>query len=232
MPINKNNPERRAVTGEVEIRSLNGNRVIEGHAAVFNRISQNMGGFVEKIRPGAFTKTLQEADVRALINHDPNLVLGRNKSGTLNLAQDDIGLRYGIMPPNTTYANDLAVSMERGDIDRSSFGFFAVDEDWSMTEQGFPVRELIQVSLVDVSVVTYPAYLDAESFMRESALVSLEKRSGVPLKEMLSDPEQIKCAVGLCKIEKKEQKRNEVKLSDEEQKYLDQLLALEVELRK
>jgi HK97 family phage prohead protease len=201
MTVNLSNPERRTITTDVELRAFNGMQVIVGHAAVFNRLSQNLGGFVERVRPGAFTKTLKEADVRALINHDPNKVLGRNTSGTLELEQDDIGLLYRIQPPNTSFANDLRVSMERKDVRESSFGFFAIDEDWDLSEQGVPIREIIEARLVDVSVVTYPAYIDADSGLRSQALAGLEKRSGVELGEMLADPEKIKCAVGICRAD-------------------------------
>ncbi len=232
MPAKRNNdPERRIVSTEITIRSLDGKNFIQGHAAVFNSLSQNLGGFVERVRPGAFTKTLKEADVRALLNHDPNFVLGRSSSQTLELSQDDIGLLYRINPPATSYANDLMALMVRGDIRESSFGFFALDEDWGLTEQGFPVRDIIEASLVDVSVVTYPAYTAADSGLaRSSALVELEKRSGVPMAEMLNDPEQVKCAVGKCTV-RQEPVENHSGLSDEEKHRLDELIAIDAELR-
>lgn len=187
--------ERRFTAGAVEVRDFNGKPSMFGHGAVFNRLSQNLGGFVECVDPAAFDKTLQEADVRALYNHDSNLVLGRSKSGTLVLETDNIGLAYRIDPPNTSYANDLMVTMGRGDVDQSSFAFMCIEDDWGLTDQGFPLRTLLQVALVDVSPVTYPAYLDADSGVgRMAALTGLSKRSGVPIVD-LSDPDAILRAV-------------------------------------
>lgn len=188
--------ERRFTSGEVEVRQRGSETTIEGHAAVFDKLSQNLGGFVERVMPGAFTKTLGEADIRALYNHDENLVLGRNKSGTLELSEDDSGLYYRITPPNTTYARDLMTVIERGDVSQSSFAFMAIDEEWGLSEQDFPRRDLMQVHLVDVSPVTYPAYLDTDTGTggRSAALAGLAKRAGVRVAD-LSDPEAIKRAL-------------------------------------
>ena len=113
--------EKRIFTvNEFRATEDNGIQKIIGYAALFNVWSQDMGGFVETIEPGAFTRSLQNgADVRAVINHDPNLILGRSKSGTLTLTEDDIGLRVEIVPPDTQYARDLMTSIKRGDIDPS-----------------------------------------------------------------------------------------------------------------
>jgi len=130
---------------------------IVGYAAVFNQLSEDLGGFREKIAPGAFRKTIQEADIRALWNHDSNYVLGRNKSGTLKLEEDNHGLRIEITPPNTTWARDLITSIKRGDVDQMSFGFRAIKDRWEV-DDGQNIRTLLEVSLFDVSPVTYPAY--------------------------------------------------------------------------
>jgi HK97 family phage prohead protease len=151
--------ERRYVQTEMRI---DGQGRIEGHAAVFNEWSQDLGGFRERVRRGAFTKTLGEADVRALFNHDANYVLGRNRAGTLELSQDDTGLYFRATPPDTTWVADLKVSVRRGDINQGSFGFEAVRDDWKQekNEAGDweSERELIEVKLFDVSIVTFPAY--------------------------------------------------------------------------
>jgi len=130
-----------------------------GHAAVFDSWSQDLGGFKEIVRAGAFTKTLQEADVRATFNHDPNYVLGRNKAETLTLGEDKEGLAVDIDPPDTTWAKDLRVSMGRGDINQMSFAFRTIKDNW-WTEDEESKRELLELSLDngDVSIVTYPAY--------------------------------------------------------------------------
>lgn len=138
---------------------------IVGHAAIFNSLSEDLGYFREKIAPGAFAKTIQEADVRALFNHDPNFVLGRTKSGTLKLAEDERGLAVEIIPPDTAWARDLMETMRRGDIDQMSFGFQVVKEEWE-GDANNPVRVLKEVRLFDVSVVTYPAYTATDAQVR------------------------------------------------------------------
>ena len=107
--------------------------------------------------PGAFEATLAEDDIRALINHRDEYVLGRNRAGTLRLAEDDEGLSVRIEPPETSYARDLVASIERGDISGMSIGFRTITDEWNM-EDGEPVRTLKAVRLYDVSPVTFPAY--------------------------------------------------------------------------
>lgn len=187
--------ERRFVQGDVEVRVKNGNSYIEGYAAVFDKRSQNLGGFVEVVTRSAFTKTLNEADVRGLYNHDPNMVLGRSRSGTLELVTDTRGLHYRILAPGTTYANDLLIIMDRGDVDQSSFAFYKIDDRWALNDQSFPERSLLEVGLVDVSPVTYPAYLEATSSVtREAAIEGLALRCGLEACTLV-DAEAIKNAI-------------------------------------
>lgn len=148
--------EKRFVKGEIRIEG-DGKPLIHGYAAVFNQKSEDLGGFREYVKPGAFTKTLQESDVRCLFNHDPNYVLGRTSNGTLKLVEDDLGLHYEVDPPDTGWARDLCASIKRGDIDQSSFGFKTVKDEWH-TEGGEQVRYLQECRLFDVSPVTQPAY--------------------------------------------------------------------------
>lgn len=150
--------ERRAVT-TAELRAEPGERPkIVGYAAVFNQLSEDLGGFVEVIRPGAFKRALAEgADVRALWNHDPNHVLGRTTAGTLRLVEDDYGLRFEADPPDTQWARDLLESIRRGDVTGTSFAFRAREDRWG-TQDGQPLRELHDVDLFDVGPVTFPAY--------------------------------------------------------------------------
>jgi hypothetical protein len=129
-----------------------------GHAAVFNQVASG-GWFREKIAPGAFADSLQTDDVRALFNHNPDYVLGRNKSGTLKLAEDETGLVSEITPPDTQQARDLLVSIERGDITQMSFAFQTITETWEKGDGGeADLRTLVKVKLYDVSPVTYPFY--------------------------------------------------------------------------
>ena len=128
-----------------------------GYAAVFNELSEDLGGFRERISPGAFGESVLQDDVRALFNHDPNYVIGRNKSGTLRLLEDEKGLYFEAEAPDTQWARDLKASVDRGDINQCSFGFIAKEDDWQM-EGGADTRTLQRCQLFDVSIVTYPAY--------------------------------------------------------------------------
>jgi len=141
---------------------------IEGYASIFDSWSEQMGGespFREKVCKGAFAETIEKDDIRALYNHDPNYVLGRNKAGTLELEEDEKGLKVCIKPPKTTWARDLIQSVKRGDISQMSFGFACELDRWSY-EKGCDVRELLKVKLYDVSLVTYPAYPQTECDVR------------------------------------------------------------------
>jgi hypothetical protein len=165
--------ERRIAESAIEVRFADAEAqtgtTIRGYAARFNSPSQPIGGrFVEQIAPGAFDDVLGD-DVRALINHDPSLILGRSVAGTLRLSVDGQGLAYEVDLPDVGYARDLATSIARGDINQSSFGFsLELDgEEWSRGEGGMKVRTITKVKrLYDVSPVTYPAYAEATVGLR------------------------------------------------------------------
>ena len=145
---------------EIRINESDGGTCIEGHAAVFDSWSETLGGtfpFKEKVRKGAFAESIGRDDIRALFNHDPNYVLGRNRAGTLELVEDDVGLRVRITPPDTSWARDITTSIRRGDISQMSIGFVVEDDEWS-SKDGIDTRELKKVRLFDVSPVTFPAY--------------------------------------------------------------------------
>lgn len=155
---------------EIRGEDLDGKQVLRGYASVFNKGALIGRMFTEKVAPGAFADTINKDDVRALINHNPMFVLGRNKNGTLRMSEDDKGLKIEIDPPDTSFARDLLVSVNRGDISQMSFSFEALEEEWAKGEDGQPdVRTLVKVRLWDVSPVTYPAY--------EQTSVAVAKRS-------------------------------------------------------
>lgn len=155
--------ERRAVDTAFNITNTGDRWTFTGYAAKFDTRSHDLGGFIETVRGGAFRRALSEGqDVRALINHDAGLILGRTASGTLKLAEDSTGLHYEVAAPDTSYARDLAESMQRGDVTQSSFSFRVRQDDWQKEGRG-RLRTLIDVDLLDVSPVTYPAYEDTES---------------------------------------------------------------------
>lgn len=158
--------ERRINVCSMEIRAADGQPTrLVGYAAVFGELSENLGGFREKIAPGAFAKSLG-GDVRALFNHDPNLILGRTKAKTLALHEDQRGLMVEITPPDTQAARDVIESIRRGDVDQMSFGFRTKKDDWEETDKGEIVRTLIEVDIFDVSPVTFPAYPTTEIAVR------------------------------------------------------------------
>jgi hypothetical protein len=165
-PVSKTDFERRYVAFEgskVEYRGEGDEKkpFVVGHAAVFNSLSENLGGFRELIHKDAFADVMQD-DVRALFNHDSNLILGRTKAGTLDISVDDKGLRYELDVPETTAGRDLLISIERGDVSQSSFGFRVLEDNWDEDEDGRWVRTITKVKrLFDVSPVVYPAYPDA-----------------------------------------------------------------------
>ena len=162
--------ERCADVTELRVQPEGESAVIEGHAAIFDSLSQDLGfmfPFKERINKGAFMTSLEKDDIRALWNHDANYVLGRNKAGTLELTETNKGLRVRIHPPDTQWARDLTESIRRGDVTQMSFGFVVEKETWSV-EGKEDIRTLEQVKLYDVSPVTFPAYLDTDVGVRSA----------------------------------------------------------------
>ena len=151
----------------IEVRADSGDEGAElvGHAAVFDQIGDG-GWFKEKIDPGAFKESIQKDDIRALINHNPNFVIGRNMSGTLTLEEDKKGLSIKVSPPNTQFAKDLIVSIDRGDITQMSFGFITIEDKWEEKKGEIPIRTLIKAQLFDVSPVTFPFYEGTDIALR------------------------------------------------------------------
>jgi uncharacterized protein len=166
------NIERRTFNMEFRAAVKDEKPGIKGVAAVFNSLSDNLGAFREQITPGAFRTALINADVRALFNHDPNMILGRTKSKTLRLAETDSGLEYECDMPDTSYARDLMACMQRGDISQCSFGFSVKDggDKWERDNvSGEWLRTILAdgiEKLYDVSPVTYPAYAQTECALR------------------------------------------------------------------
>jgi len=142
-----------------------GQEVVVGYGSIWDSRSENLGGFYEYISATAITEeTIEKSDVRALINHDPNLVLARSTAGNLKLSVDEKGLRYEFEIPETSYGKDLSINMKNGNINQSSFAFTVGADEWSTDEEGNDIRTITSIEkLYDVSPVTYPAYSQAES---------------------------------------------------------------------
>ena len=156
-------------TGKAELRADDGAKRIGGYAAVFNRQSRNLGGFVEVVDPIAFNQSRGDGwpEVIARYNHDDMALLGTTAAGTLRMSLDAYGLSYDVLPPSAmSYVVEL---VERGDVRKSSFAFRTVADDWSTTEQGYPLRRLTGVQLVDVAPVNVPAYPDSSAGLRSLA---------------------------------------------------------------
>jgi HK97 family phage prohead protease len=192
--------ERRPIPmGELRAeKDVEGKTYLVGHAALYNSLSENLGTaarpWKECIMPGAFARALREKqDVMHLKNHDPNMILGRTKSGTLVLTEDGKGLRFRTLLPDTSYAKDLSEVIARGDLDECSFAFVSKKESW-VNENGVDVRQIHDVDLKDVSVVAAGAYKQPH--------VSLEARmfpDGVPesIEQRLNAPPPEDPAAGL-----------------------------------
>lgn len=166
--INEQLEVRTTAFGPVELREGgSGIGQLHGYAAVFNRYSQNLGGFVEMVDPAAFNKSLADAGpVMARGNHDDAYLLGTTWAGTLQLEVDGTGLLYTVDLPDTTAGRDYKALAARGDVKWSSFAFRTLEDEWGMTDQGFPLRVLRSVQLVDVAPVNSPAYLDTTVALR------------------------------------------------------------------
>jgi HK97 family phage prohead protease len=149
--------------------AADGTRHIAGYGAVFNRLSRNLGGFVEQVLPGAFSESALNGFPGTVcrFNHDQNMLLGTVQGRTLTLAPDSIGLQYDVRPPQSR--GDIVELVERGDVAHSSFAFRCVQDEWGISEQNYPMRSLALVETVDVAPVVTPAYPDASAGLRSLA---------------------------------------------------------------
>lgn len=182
--------ELRALAEIPEIRSAEGGRLVASGIAIRYGVRSKpiMGQFVEEIRSGAVTKSLQERDVMALHEHDRRMILGRLSSGTLRVFNSDTELRYEIDLPDTTAGRDVAQLLERGDVKGTSFGFKAVPKEvrWSVNESGMAVRSVGTMSLDHIATTCAPVYADSPV---ELALRSLADERGVDVRSVLDAAE-------------------------------------------
>jgi len=131
-----------------------------GYASVFNQEAEIFGMWREKVAPGAYKRTIKEHDIRALWNHNTDLVLGRNKPGTLTLEEDAKGLKVEITPPDTQAGRDAVTSIKRGDVSQMSIAFQIVKQEWlePTNRKELPLRTIREAKLFEVSPVTFPAF--------------------------------------------------------------------------
>ena len=174
------NFERRALQ-DVDIQGDGELPKIVGYAAVFDSESRDLGNFTEVIKPGAFNRALSEnQDVRAFVDHDASKILGRTKAGTLELSTDSVGLRVEITPPDTTVGRDTVESVRRGDLDSMSFGFVVRDDSWREVE-GRALREIRDLDLHEVSLVSFPAYEETSVAVRRLDRQLNRRDGGAPI---------------------------------------------------
>lgn len=152
-------------TYSIEFRAENSDekRTVSGYAAVFDRYSEDLGWFREVISPGAFANALKSSDCRALLNHDPNHLLGRESSGTLRLFEDKVGLRFELDLPESRA--DVLEMVERKDMKECSFAFRVSRQIWKEEKQDddtvLTTRVVEEVDLIkDITLATFPAYAD------------------------------------------------------------------------
>lgn len=182
--------QMRSIASKFETREENDERIIEGYFAVFNSNYEIGPGMSESVAPGAFKNTLS-GDIRALVNHDTTLVLGRNTAKTLELSEDERGLWGRIrINPNDSDAVNLYERVKRGDVSQCSFGFDILDEETEFREDGGVHWTIKEVKLYEVSCVTFPAYestnIDARSKQRDDILKRKTEEWRIKMKERIN----------------------------------------------
>ena len=183
--MNRNERQIRSVPAAFETREDNGDMVISGYFAVFNSDYEIWPGATESIDAHAFDGALSD-DIRALIDHETRLVIGRNKSGTLSLKTDERGL-WGEVSVNANDQDAVNVyeRVKRGDVDQCSFGFVITDEEFEERADGTVHWTIKGVKLYEVSVCTFPAYEDTSISARKKQLSDMKKRSVQAFKEKM-----------------------------------------------
>ena len=169
--------QTRSLPCEFQTREDNGEMAIEGYFAVFNSDYEIAPGLSESIAPGAFASSMGR-DVRALVNHDTTLVLGRNTAHTLELREDEHGLWGKIsINPNDGDAMNLYARVKRGDVDQCSFGFDIVDEEAEYRADGSAHWTIKDVVLYEVSCCTFPAYTETNISARTKERDEAQRRT-------------------------------------------------------
>lgn len=194
MEKNREIRQMRCIASDFTTRAENDELIIEGYFAVFNSNYEIAPGMSESIAPGAFKNTLS-GDIRALVNHDTTLVLGRNTARTLELSEDERGLWGRIrINPNDTDATNLYARVERGDVSQCSIGFDILDEETEFRENGEMHWTIKEVKLYEVSCCTFPAYestnIDARARQRDDILKRRAQEWREKMKERLKNGTQ------------------------------------------
>ncbi|MFD4538355.1 HK97 family phage prohead protease [Streptomyces bauhiniae] len=184
--------ETRSLSAPAEVRANGDTTTMRGYAYRFGELSHDLGGFRERIAPGAGMASLERNDVVATFNHNMDRVLGRRSSGTLRVGEDDHGGWYEIDLPNTTTGRDLAELLKRGDVKGSSFTFRVgrggQRRAGTDPETGLPIREITEMDVAELGPVLTPAYPTTDAALRSiGAVLGVELRAAKPDDE---DPEE------------------------------------------
>lgn len=178
----------RAIPTEFQTREEGGERFLEGYFAVFNSNYEIDGMLSESIAPGAFAKSLAGGDIRALINHDSTLVLGRTRAHTLELREDERGLWGRVaINPNDSDAVNAYNRVSRGDVDGCSFGFEIREEETEFRDDGSIHWTIKDVDLYEVSVCTFPAYEATNISAREDDAARIRAKGLAAWKEKMKE---------------------------------------------
>jgi HK97 family phage prohead protease len=167
--------ETRIVETTLELREDGDGMRLEGYAAIFNSRSENLGGFTETIKPGAFRGSLRSRnDIKFLFNHDTGAILGSTRAGTLTLTEDDRGLRVSALLPQTSLGRDIRELVSRGDLSGFSFGFSMPARGGDSWNSDGTERTLEAVRLHEVSLTAFPAYpaTNGTAIVRDLELVA------------------------------------------------------------
>ena len=176
--------------------------VITGVAAVFEKLSVPLWGFKEKIRRSAFSKSLEKNNVKALWNHNRDFVLGSTKSGTLKVKENEKGLPFEVVLPDSEWGRSAYESIKRGDVDQMSFGFNVIGQEWDESDPKNIIRTLTEVDLHEISFTAFPAYKQTsaktrsikeeyQDYKKESEDPEIEKRKNeLDIKMKLLELEQ------------------------------------------
>lgn len=171
--------ERRQLREPVTLRAADGSPRIGGYALKFNKLSRNLGGWVEQIAPESLNKSAGDGWPNVMARYNHEILLGSVMGGSLRLAVDGVGLDYEVDLLDDADSQRVRMLVERGDVARSSFAAYMHESDWSQTPDGFPLRTVVSMSLVDVAPVDDPAYFDTSTGLR-----SLAEQRGMDVSEV------------------------------------------------
>ena len=154
---------------DVEVRSAEGEpTTITGYAVRWDKLSVPLWGFREKVARGAFSASIQKNNIKALWNHNSDMPLGNTAKGSLTLVEDDVGLRFILEPPDSSWGNDAVESIRRGDTDGVSFGFITTVDEWDYSDPQTTIRTIVEGELLEISPTPFPAYPDTSVAVRDS----------------------------------------------------------------